>query len=107
MAGCKSAPKRDPTRICNKPLISAPLFCKLGSRSAPIGTPPSCRLIIIISSIYTESAVGSRSDADPHCLLKWEPGATLPMHKHPEIVVDDDAMVAAGTAAMSKISVIQ
>jgi anti-sigma factor ChrR (cupin superfamily) len=30
--------------------------------------------------LYEEKAKGEMT-----CLLKWEPGATLPMHKHPEL----------------------
>jgi hypothetical protein len=57
---CKSAPKRDPARICNKPLIYRRFFWKLGSRSAPIGTPPSCRFILLYQS-----------------LMRWGPGPML------------------------------
>jgi hypothetical protein len=35
---------------------------------------------ISIKVLYEDKAKGEMT-----CLLKWEPGATLPMHKHPEI----------------------
>jgi quercetin dioxygenase-like cupin family protein len=35
---------------------------------------------ISIKILYEDKAKGEMT-----CLLKWEPGATLPMHKHPEI----------------------
>src|SRR5438270_14031017 len=35
---------------------------------------------IAIKVLYEDKAKGEMT-----CLLKWEPGATLPMHKHPEI----------------------
>ncbi len=35
---------------------------------------------ITIKVLYEDKAKGEMT-----CLLKWEPGATLPMHKHPEI----------------------
>ena len=35
---------------------------------------------IQIKVLYVDKAKGEMT-----CLLKWEPGATLPMHKHPEI----------------------
>jgi anti-sigma factor ChrR (cupin superfamily) len=35
---------------------------------------------IQIKVLYEDKAKGEMT-----CLLKWEPGATLPMHKHPEI----------------------
>jgi anti-sigma factor ChrR (cupin superfamily) len=35
---------------------------------------------ISIKLLYEDKAKGEMT-----CLLKWEPGATLPMHKHPEI----------------------
>jgi anti-sigma factor ChrR (cupin superfamily) len=35
---------------------------------------------ISIKILYEDTAKGEMT-----CLLKWEPGATLPMHKHPEI----------------------
>jgi anti-sigma factor ChrR (cupin superfamily) len=35
---------------------------------------------ISIKVLYEDKAKGAMT-----CLLKWEPGATLPMHKHPEI----------------------
>jgi quercetin dioxygenase-like cupin family protein len=35
---------------------------------------------IAIKILYEDKAKGEMS-----CLLKWEPGATLQMHKHPEI----------------------
>jgi anti-sigma factor ChrR (cupin superfamily) len=35
---------------------------------------------IQIKVLYENKAAGEMT-----CLLKWEPGATLPMHKHPEI----------------------
>ena len=35
---------------------------------------------IQIKVLYQNNAAGELT-----CLLKWEPGATLPFHKHPEI----------------------
>ncbi len=35
---------------------------------------------IAIKVLYEDKAAGEMT-----CLLKWEPGATLPMHKHPAI----------------------
>ena len=35
---------------------------------------------IQIKVLYVDKDKGEMT-----CLLKWEPGATLPMHKHPEI----------------------
>src|ERR1700732_5409205 len=35
---------------------------------------------ISIKVLYEDKPKGEMT-----CLLKWEPGATLPMHKHPEI----------------------
>jgi anti-sigma factor ChrR (cupin superfamily) len=35
---------------------------------------------ISINVLYEDQAKGEMT-----CLLKWEPGAALPMHKHPEI----------------------
>ena len=35
---------------------------------------------ISVKVLYEDKAKGEMT-----CLLKWEPGATLPMHKHPEI----------------------
>ena len=45
-----------------------------------IGWQPSQFEGIQIKVLYVDKEKGEMT-----CLLKWEPGATLPMHKHPEI----------------------
>ena len=58
---------------------------------------------ISIKVLYEDKAKGEMT-----CLLKWEPGATLPMHKHPEIeqtyvvegsFYDQTASVARGNSS--------
>jgi anti-sigma factor ChrR (cupin superfamily) len=62
---------------------------------------------ISIKVLYEDKAKGEMT-----CLLKWEPGATLPMHKHPEIeqtyvvegsFYDHDGICRAGEFAWRRV----
>jgi hypothetical protein len=66
LSGCKSAPKRDPVRTCNDPLIYKRNFLEAG---VPIGVdwdPTKLSFYALLSIAHTESAVRCRSNADSH-----------------------------------------
>jgi quercetin dioxygenase-like cupin family protein len=47
--------------------------------------PPFPRKRTQFEGISIKVLYEDKSKGEMTCLLKWEPGATLPMHKHPEI----------------------
>jgi ChrR Cupin-like domain len=58
-----------------QPTIGGSVYVK-----PPIAWQPTQFEGISIKVLYEDKPRGEMT-----CLLKWEPGATLPMHKHPEI----------------------
>jgi anti-sigma factor ChrR (cupin superfamily) len=71
----KEAPPRARPRAA-KPTIGGSVYVK----PQEIAWSPTQFDGISIKVLYEDKAKGEMT-----CLLKWEPGATLPMHKHPEI----------------------
>jgi anti-sigma factor ChrR (cupin superfamily) len=68
------------TAVKRKPKIEPTVGASTYVKPDQLEWKPSPFPGIQIKVLYEDKARGEMT-----CLLKWEPGASLPMHKHPEL----------------------